>query len=309
MTGTPLRHALDDYLAVRRSLGFKLTRDGLLLNQFVTFLEEAGASTVTTRLAQSWVTSPTKKSPSWLAMRLSVVRGFARWLQASDPSTEVPPLGWLPPVRRTTPYLYTDAEIAALMAAARRARWPLSAATYETLIGLLAVTGLRIGEAIRLDRADVSFDDGLLAVRDSKFGKSRLVPIHPTTGEALRDYVVRRKALSPLPGEPSLFVHPAGNRIRYESVQVMFRALAGRSGIEARSAHCRPTIHGLRHTFAVDTLVRWYRDGIDVQARLPRLSTFLGHVDPKSTYWYLSAVPELLALAVERVEAPSGGSR
>ncbi len=308
MTGTPLRHALDDYLTVRRSLGFKLTRDGLLLEQFVTFLEEAGASTVTTELARSWITSPAKKSSSWLAMRLSVVRGFARWLQAADPSTEVPPLGWLPPVRRPTPYLYTAAEITALMAAARRARWPLSAATYETLIGLLAVTGLRIGEAIRLDRVDVCFDDGLLAVRDSKFGKSRLVPIHPTTTEALRDYIVRRNALSPVPGEPSLFVHPAGNRIRYESVQPMFRALAERSGIKPRSPHCRPTIHGLRHTFTVDTLVGWYRNGTDVQACLPQLSTFLGHVDPKSTYWYLSAVPELLTLAVERVETTSGGS-
>jgi integrase len=289
MTAIPLRAALGDYFAVRRALGFKLTRDGLLLGQFVSFLEEAGASTVTTELALSWTTSPAKQSPSWLAMRLSI--------------------GWLPPRRRTTPYLYTEAEIAALMAAARRARWPLSAATYETLIGLLAVTGMRVGEAIRLDRADLLLDDGLLSVRGSKFDQSRMVPIHPSTVGVLRDYLERRRVLSPLPSEPSLFVHPAGNRVRYESVQAMFRALARRAGVEARSDRCRPTVHGLRHTFAVNTLVSWYREGADVQARLPQLSTFLGHADVKWTYWYLSASPELLSLAADRLEAATGGRR
>ena len=309
MTAIPLRAALGDYFAVRRALGFKLTRDGLLLGQFVSFLEEAGATTVTTELALSWITSPAKKSPSWLAMRLSVVRGFARFLQASDPATDLPPIGWLPPRRRTTPYLYTEAEIAALMAAARRARWLLSAATYETLIGLLAVTGMRVGEAIRLDRADLLLDDGLLSVRGSKFDQSRMVPIHPSTVGVLRDYLERRRVLSPLPSEPSLFVHPAGNRVRYESVQAMFRALARRAGVEARSDRCRPTVHGLRHTFAVNTLVSWYREGADVQARLPQLSTFLGHADVKWTYWYLSASPELLSLAADRLEAATGGRR
>ena len=254
MTAIPLRAALGEYLAVRRALGFKLTRDGLLLGQFVSFLEEAGATTVTTELALSWTTSPAKQSPSWLAM-------------------------------------------------------PLSAATYETLIGLLAVTGMRVGEAIRLDRADLLLDDGLLSVRDSKFDQSRMVPIHPSTVGVLRDYLERRRVLSPLPSEPSLFVHPAGNRVRYESVQAMFRALARRAGVEARSDRCRPTVHGLRHTFAVNTLVSWYREGADVQARLPQLSTFLGHADVKWTYWYLSASPELLSLAADRLEAATGGRR
>ena len=148
MSGRPLRAALAEYLAVRRSLGFKLARDGLLLEQFAGFCEQAGASRVTSELALAWVSAPAKASPGWLAMRLTVVRGFASWLQASDPATGVPPLGWLPPRRRTTPYLYSADDIAALLAAARRVRWPLSAASYETLIGLLAVTGMRIGEAI-----------------------------------------------------------------------------------------------------------------------------------------------------------------
>jgi integrase/recombinase XerD len=306
MSEHTLATALTDYLAVRRSLGFKLTRDGLLLEQFVAFCEQSGADRVSTEVALAWITAPDKASPSWLAMRLSVVRGFARWLQAFDPSTEVPPLGWLPPVRRTNPYLYSDAEIAALIAAARRTRWPLSAATYETLIGLLAVSGLRIGEAIRLDRADVSLADGLLTIRESKLGKSRQVLVHPSTVEALRAYLRRRSALSPAPGEPALFVHPAGNRINYQAVQQTFGALARRAGLTPRSERCRPTIHGLRHTFAVNTLLGWYRDGLDVQARLPLLSTWLGHSDPKWTYWYLSATPELLSLAAQRLEASLG---
>jgi integrase/recombinase XerD len=301
MTDTTLRAALADYLAVRRSLGFKLARDGLLLEQFVTYCEQAGANRITQDLALAWVNSPPKASPSWLAMRLSVVRGFAAWLQATDPTTELPPTGWLPPRRRTSPYLYSEADIAAVMQAARRARWPLSAATYETLIGVLAVTGLRVGEAIRLDRADVSLTDGLLTVWESKFGKSRQLTIHPSTAAALRRYAARRTALSPTPGQPALFVHPAGNRITYASVQQMFGYLVRRAGLTPRSPHCRPTIHGLRHTFAVNTLIGWYRDGLDVQTRLPLLSTWLGHADPKWTYWYYSdsrVIPMLPPLRV-----------
>jgi integrase/recombinase XerD len=305
--GQSLGAALAEYLAVRRSLGFKLARDGLLLQQFAEFCERAGAQQVTSELALAWVTSPPGASPSWLGMRLSVVRGFTRWLQASDPSAEVPPTGWLPPRRRSSPYLYSEADITALMAAARRARWPLSAATYETLIGLLAVTGMRAGEAIRLNRADVSLDDGLLTISESKSGKSRQLVLHPSTVTALRGYLRRRDALSPEPGEPALFVHPAGNRITYASVQQMFHTLVRRAGLSPRSPRCRPTIHGLRHTFAVTTLTRWYADGADVQARLPQLSTWLGHADPKWTYWYLSAAPELLARAAERLGTSQGG--
>jgi integrase len=239
-------------------------------------------------------------------MRLTIVRGFARWLQASDPATEVPPPGWLPPRRRTTPYLYSADDIAALLAVARRVRWPLSAASYETLIALLAVTGMRAGEAIRLDRSDLSPGEGLLTIKDSKSGKSRQLLLHPSTVSALGCYLRRRRELSPVPGEPALFVHPAGNRLNYPAVQYTFRVLLGRAGIRPRPERCRPTIHGLRHSFAVSTLIRWYREGADVQARLPQLSTRLGHADPKWTYWYLPASPELLALAARRLEAPPG---
>lgn len=302
MNGEMLETALIDYLGVRRALGFKLARDELLLKQFVAFYEQSGVDRITSELAKAWINAPADASPSWLATRLSVARSFTTWLQASNPSTEVPPLGWLPQRRRTNPYLYSDDDIHALIVAARHARWPLSAATYEALIGLLAVTGLRVGEAIRLDRSDVSFSDGLLTIRESKLDKSRQVPIHPTTVAALRGYLRQRSALSPDPDEPGFFVHPAGNRITYGSVQGMFRTLTRRAGLTPRSELCRPTIHGLRHTFAVNTLVRWYREGEDVQAKLPLLSTWLGHADPKWTYWYLSASPELLLLASGRLE-------
>ena len=306
MSAHPLRAALADYLAVRRSLGFKLTRDGLLLEQFVGFCEQAGLQRVTRQVAVAWVASPQKASPSWMSMRLSVVRGFASWLQAADPATEVPERGWLPPRRRTNPYLYTNDEITALMEAARRARWPLSAATYETLIGLVSVTGMRVGEVARLNRSDVSLSDGLVTIRDSKFGKSRQLVLHPTTVSALRSYLKKRAKLSPRPAEPAFFVHPSGDRIACFSVSAMFHTLVHRAGLTARSAQCRPTLHGLRHTFAVNTLIGWYRQGLDVQARLPVLSTWMGHADPKWSYWYLSASPELLALAAERLETPLG---
>jgi integrase/recombinase XerD len=209
-----------------------------------------------------------------------------------------------PPASR--PYLYSAADITALMAAARRLRHPLSAATYATLVGLLICTGVRIGEALRLDRADVSFADGLLTIRDSKFGKSRQVPIHPSTVAALRRYARRRDTLSPAPGELAFFVQPGGSRLSYANAQRTFRSLVGRAGLTPGSQHRSPTIHGLRHSFAVNTLVGWYRASVDVQARLPLLSTWLGHADPRWTYWYLSACPELLELAAERLDATLG---
>jgi integrase/recombinase XerD len=175
-----LRAALADCLAVRRALGFTLARDGLLLEQFVGFCERAGAGRLTGEVALAWVTAPAGASPGWLSMRLTVVRGFARWLQARDPATEVPPAGWLPARRRAVPYLYSAAGVAALMAAARRLRHPLPAATYATLIGLLICTGVRIGEALRLDRADVSFADALLTIRDSKFGNYAEAVVMPS---------------------------------------------------------------------------------------------------------------------------------
>lgn len=300
---SPLRQVLADYLAVRRSLGYKLARPEKLLGQFITYLEDAGAETVTTGHALAWATLP-GGDQSWHALRLSAVRGFATYLRTIDPSAEVPPadlVPWRP--CRATPYLYSDADIAALIAAAASLRFPLRVATYQTLIGLLAVTGIRVGEAIRLDRADLDLPgNGVLTVRESKFGKSRLLPLHPTTAEALRGYLRLRDRLHPHPSAPAVFISPAGTRLLYCNVQSTFARLARRAGLRPRSASCRPRIHDLRHSFAVASLLDAYASGQDGQGRLTLLATYLGHVDPSATYWYLSAAPELLAVAGQRLE-------
>lgn len=303
---TPLREALADYLRIRRALGYKLERAGKLLPQFLAYLEQTGADTVTTERALAWATLPAG-SGRWWAFRLSMVRGFAAYLQTLDPATEVPPKDLLAGrPRRATPYLYAEEEVAALLAAAARLRFPLRVATYRTLIGLLAVTGLRVGEAIRLDRGDLDLKHELLVVRDSKFGKSREVPLHQTTIRALRDYLHRRDRLHPSPSAPALFISPAGTRLLYCNVHATFRQLRRCAGLQPRSASCRPRIHDLRHTFAIRTLLDGYRHDGDVQPRLSLLSTYLGHVHPDSTYWYLSAAPELLALAGQRLERHLG---
>jgi len=298
-----LREAAHDYLALRRALGYKLESQEPLLAGFVCYLEQAGAATVTIELAVAWATQPTDADPVWWSKRLSVARGFARYLQTVDPATEVPPAQLLPyRCRRATPYLYAPAEIAALMAAAGGLASPLKAATYQTLIGLLAVSGMRVGEAIRLDRDDVDFEHGLLRIIKSKFGKSRELPLHPSTVRALEAYARQRDRLCPKASSPSFFVSTAGTRLWAANVRGAFARLARTVGLEPRSPRCRPRLHDLRHSFAVASLLDWYRAGVDVQTRLPLLSTYMGHVEPAATYWYLQAAPELLALAARRLE-------
>ncbi len=299
-----LRDAVEDYLTVRRGLGFKLEDYPWMLGDFVTYLEAAGASTVTSELALAWALLPGDGAhPSYLGKRLSVVRGFARHLHAFDPATEVPPadlLGWQ--ACRATPYLYSDADIAALMKAARALTPRLRAATYETLIGLLKVTGARIGELISLDRDDVDWDEGVLVITYTKFNKSRELALHPSTLDALRDYAHERDELCAEPKTPSFFVSTTANRLVYVTVGQVFAGLARAAGLRPRSTRCRPRLHDARHTFACSTLLGWYRAGVDVEAHLPLLSTYMGHANPSNTFWYLSAVPELLALAAERRE-------
>jgi integrase/recombinase XerD len=299
-----LRRHAEEYLALRRSLGYKLDRPGQLLLDFVRHLEAAGIKTVTIKTAVAWATLPAAAHPSYWTARLSVVRGFAKHLQAVDPATEIPPTNLLVGrSRRATPYLYSDADIAALMTAAKSIPSPLRAFTYETLIGLLAVTGMRVGEAIRLDRNDLDPGEGILTVRASKFGKSREVVLHPSTLEALRSYLDLVDRQFPHRRTPSLFVSVAGTRLIYNNVHFCLHKLVGQAGLEHRAELCRPRPHDLRHSFAVRTLLYWYQQGLDVQARMPLLSTYLGHVDPGSTYWYLFAAPELLELVAQRLEA------
>jgi integrase len=307
---SPLRQALADYLRLRRALGYKLERAGKLLPQFLDYLDQTGAEIVTVELAVAWATLPADGSGHWWSFRLSIVRGFAAYLHSVDPAHEVPPPDLLPDrPHRATPYLYTDAEIAALIDAARGLRFPLRVATYRTLIGLLAVTGMRVGEAIRLDRGDLDLAHGLLVVRDGKFGKTHQLPLHESTIRALRDYLRLRDRLQPLSRTPALLVSPAGTRLLYCNVHATFRQLREAAGLRPRSACCRPRIHDFRHSFAIRTLLDAYHEEGDVQRRLSLLSTYLGHVDPGATYWYLSAAPELLALAGQRLERHLGARR
>jgi len=299
---SPLQRALDDYMRVRRALGFGLAREGRLLPQFVTFLERHGHASLSAPLALRWALTPLGVSPQWARTRLAMVRGFARYLAAHDPRTQVPGLELLPPppTARRMPYLYTDAEVCALVQAARTLPG-LKGATYATLLGLLAATGMRVGEALALERDDVDAHDRVLRIRHGKFGKARELPLHPTTTAALRAYARERDRMLPHPRSPSFLLSRAGTRLHYTNVHATFLRLLHRTRL-ALPPPPRPRLHDLRHTFAVTTLVRWYRAGVEVEVRLPALSTYLGHVAPSSTYWYLTATPELLQLAHRRAQ-------
>lgn len=302
-----LRTALGEYLKLRRGLGFSLGRDEKLLAQFLDYLDELGHTSFTVDDALGWAKLPAPASPGWLGMRLSVVRSFAAYLHTLDPTVPVPPPGLLPGRgRRAVPYLYSDEDLAALFREAETLKTPLRTATMRTLIGLLAVTGIRLGEALAADDDDVDADGGVLLVRHGKFGKSRLLPLHPSTVTALSAYRAVRDACFPTPVSPALLVSQAGTRLFNFNVGQTFARLARRAGLAPRSPSCRPRPHDLRHTFAVRTLLGWYRDGGDIDARLPLLSTYLGHVSPKNTYWYLDAAPELMAEAARRLQSASG---
>ncbi len=305
---TTLTESLDDYLRLRRNLGYQLADAARLLPRFVAWMDVNEQPTVTIASTIAWVETVSAElgSTVW-PRRMTAVRGFARYLSGIDSATEVPPIGLFPSHRRwRTPFIYSADNITALMDHAQHdldSRLP--AATYSTLIGLLSVTGLRIGEAIRLDRSDVDLAAGVLLVRESKFMKTRKVPVHSSTVAALRAYAAQRDTHLPAPSTTSFFVTVTGKRLLYPVVQTVFHRLCSEAGIGVGAAR-GPRLHDLRHTFAVTTLVNWYRSGADVHARLPYLSTYLGHRDPRFTYWYLSAAPELLALAAERLEPGDG---
>jgi integrase len=299
----PLRELLGDYLALRRALGYRMARPEKLLNQFLDHLDSRGETVITVAAALDWARLPAAGTSNWWAYRLSAVRGFATYLHTLDPAHEVPAPDLLPhrPLR-ASPYLYSDAEITALMAAASTLPAPLRRATFTTLIGLLAVTGIRVGEAIALDRGDVDLAAGRLTVRFGKFGKARELVLHPSTVDALRRYQRLRDRLAPRTGTPALFVSLGGTRLRYCNVHHAFHRLVRVAGLTPRSVSCRPRIHDLRHSFAVHAMLDAYAAGEDGQVRLALLSTWLGHVHPASTYWYLSASPELMAIAGQRLE-------
>lgn len=295
-----LAHAVQEYLALRRALGFKLRHETWFLPDFVTYLETNGSSVITTELAVQWARRPPGTTPQWWAHRLSCVRQFARHHHASDPRTEIPPADAIPyRARRARPHLYAETEVVALMREASRLPRPLQAASYATIIGLLSTTGMRVSEALGLDDGDVDFARELLTVRHSKFGKSRHVPLHRTTVAALRSYLHNRDRLRPHRKSSAFFLSSTGARVVHQNFQLAFMRLVGRTGLDHDRPR-RPRIHDLRHSFAMATLRDWYRAGVDAERRLPQLSTYLGHVAPSTTYWYLTATPELLDAVGQR---------
>jgi integrase/recombinase XerD len=296
---TVLEQHLDEYLQLRRTLGHKLGHAHRYLPRFVTFLDEQGAEFVTIEAALAWSLAPAVPVGSVVpADRMMVVRGFARYLSGIDPRTEVPPAGTIRhPKHWRRPFIYSDADVLAMIEqAAVVIAQPLRSATYQTLIGLLATTGMRVGEALRLDRTDLDRSEGVLRIRESKFGKSRLVPLDPTAVDALERYDHTRQQLLPDPSTDSLFVSLRGTRVIYECVWPVHRKLCEGAGVGAGS-NVTPRIHDHRHSMAVKTLLGWYQDGVDVPSRIPWLSTYLGHREPRYTYHYLSAAPDLLAHA------------
>lgn len=299
----PLRDLIADYLRVRRALGFKLEGTERLLFAFADYLQDLGTASVSVEHAVAFAAAPEGASPRWQALRLSAIRRFARWAHLLDPSVQVPPTRLLPArATRAAPYLYTETEIAALIAAAARLAPAIRAATMITLVSLMAATGIRTGEALALDVTDLDRRAGTLTVT-GKYGKTRLLPLHPSVLDGLHDYLRERARLLPAAHCPALLISTRGTRLRPQSVHPTFRALADQVGLTASSSAGRPRLHDLRHRFAVLTMLDAYRSGGDPAATLPLLATWLGHADPNDTYWYLTGTTELMAAAVDRLRA------
>jgi integrase len=303
-----LRKALSDYLALRRGLGAALFRPGVALGRFVHFLELEKARYITRDLALRWATEPSDARPATWSARLSYVRGFARWLSAIDPRTEVPPLKQLPfRARRRAPYIYSDHEVQSLVVAAHQLESfrGLRSLSCATLFGLLAATGMRLSEALALDDADVDLVTGVLLIRRTKFGKSRFIPLHESARRALRKYLRRRDEILPRRPTDAFLVNDRGTRLGECAARYNFAKVSRAVGLRPATIGYRhghgPRLHDLRHRFAAKRLIEWYRAGLDVEREIPRLATYLGHVHVNETYWYIEAVPELLQLATKRL--------
>jgi integrase len=306
---TPLRQAVQEYVRMRRDLGFKLHEPAKGLLDFVTFMEQHHASVITQALALAWAQQPSNVQPAHWARRLSFVRGFAQYRRATDPRTEVPAPGLLPfQPQRARPYLYSASEIRRLLRAAldlpcRYQRGRLRPWMYYTLFGLLSVTGLRVSEVKNLEMRDVDLEAAVLTIRGAKFGKTRLVPLHASTCQVLAEYLRRRARHWRQRSVSSyVFVSSWGSRVDGGELHRTFYALSRQIGLRGVAAHRGPRLHDLRHRFATSTLVRWYRAHHDPERKLPLLSAYLGHVHVADTQWYLSGSPELMRAAMRRLE-------
>jgi site-specific recombinase XerD len=300
-----LRDATDEYLTIRRQLGFKLVSAGYQLQNFVKFMESQGAEYITTNLSLQWAAQPADVMPRYLAQRLDAVRQFARYRAVTDPRTDIPGADLLSRhAQKVKPYHYTDREIIQLMQAAVSLppREGLNKYSLKYIIGLLAATGMRIGEILNLTDQDIDYEQSLIVVRESKFGKMRLVPVHHSTISALKQYVKHRRALLELKTFPRFFVSKTGNALPASTVRQKFKSLCCQIGIRKTTDSHGPRLHDFRHRFATETLLQWYRSGTDTEQRLPALTTFLGHSRLENTYWYFSFSPELMGHVVKRLE-------
>ena len=319
-----LPKAVADYLGLRRNLGFKLHRYEAQLRQFLLFLKERRTSRITTKLALEFATHGPQISPKTALNRLAVVRGFARYRRSTDPSVEIPPCGLLPgKTERPRPYLYSQAEIDRLLQGAKDypcwTRFPgpcwsrFQAWTFYCIFGLLVVTGMRVGEVLNLQAADIDWGGAVLTIRNAKFGKSRLVPLHPSTLKALATFVKHRDCflaqLRPQPVPSHFFVTSRGTRLAITHVEQVFVCISRQIGLRGPKANRGPRLHDFRHRFAIQTLLRWYRRGQPVDPLLPVLATYLGHTRLSGTYWYLDCTPELMAAAAQRLERRWKGVR
>jgi integrase len=306
MTSPSFLHLVDEYLAFRRGLGFELETAQWLLTDFARYADQVGhLGPVTIDLAVQWALSTSSSDPAQPARRLSVVRQFALHRAVFDSDTEIPPAGLLGRVRgRKQPHIYSNAEIDALLqeASLLLPRNGLRPMTYVTFFSLLVSTGLRLSEACRLMSSDVDLDDGVITIRESKFRKSRFVPLHPSATRALARYAAHRDTFLDAPGAGRFFRTERSPELKSAAVQKTFSRLRLRLGWTAQGRARRPRIHDLRHTFAVRRLLRWYEEGADVDRKILALATYLGHAKVADTYWYISAIPELMALSSERFE-------
>lgn len=314
-----LRDYLRDYLALRRALGFRLVESECFLKSFCTFMENRGETIVTAQLALDWATAPAGIRPTSWAGRLTTVRQFTGYLQGFEPRTQIPSTRLLPfRPKRSKPYLYSQHEIRHLMTAAEDmpSRQALRPWTMRTLVGLLAVTGMRVSEALTMTREDVDLEAGVITVRGSKFSKSRLVPLHPSTSRALARYAQRRDAflderdalLGQRPRDPNFLLTGRGRKFWVSEVHKSFYAISRAAGLRDPGINRGPRLHDLRHRFATETLLRWSRSGMQIDREMPVLTTYLGHSNISDTYWYLSAHPQLMRHAALRLERRWGGS-
>ena len=307
-----LQQILNEYINLRRALGFKLCQTEILLRNFLSFLKQQEQEFITIDMALDWATKPQNVQYAHWAKRLSVVRLFTEYCSAIDSRIEIPPKNLLPyQYNRKKPYIYSDQEVVNLIESAKKLNSSvgLRPYTYSVLFGLLSVTGMRVKEVTEVNNEDIDLKEGIIIIQETKFRKSRIVRIHDSTGKILKQYIAKGDSIFPAPKSNSFFLSDTGMRLPTCTVRSTFVKVSCEIGLRkpAKSHGYGPRLHDLRHRFAVKTIINWYRMGKDVQREIPKLATYLGHTHVNDTYWYLSAVPELMQLALKKLEFEEGG--